>query len=357
MGLSLSAKAQDPVFTQFNLNKNYLNPAYAGYTSQLNVGFNTRRQWTNLPGVFNTNTVNANIGCAPSRIGIGFVGYDHTEGEGYLNHKSATGQVAVHLPSRLPRWMGRKLAGRKTLTALGLGIGAGQKSIDWEELTFTDQFSAYDGYLGSPSQAHLRSNVSNVIFDLSAGMRSQIQLNKKGTYLSLGAGIFHLNRPVETFFNMDNRLQPRYTVHVFNYFQIKRFANEPDYLSVGMILDHQQGLKTNTLLVSKDVGSFAKVSVGFRRQNFVVLDENTDAIILQGLFSFSNFTLGYSYDMTISRLGSQRTWGTHEIGINYTFKKLSLCTGKRGGSKDEDDCFFLMEDIDPAFRDQYLWNM
>src|SRR5690606_26008845 len=81
---ALLMQAQDPVFSQFNLNKNYLNPAYAGYSGDLSIGVNSRMQWNNIPGKFSTNTFNANIGCGPGRFGLAVTGYDHVEGEGYL---------------------------------------------------------------------------------------------------------------------------------------------------------------------------------------------------------------------------------------------------------------------------------
>jgi len=356
--VGVKAYAQDPVFSQFNLNKNYTNPAYAGYTEDLSLALHTRRQWTNVPGQFSTNTFVANIGCMPGRLGLALMGYDHIEGEGYLRTRQVDAQVSVNLPGRVASWWGRGLSRNKFIWSAGLGLGTGQKNIDWSKLTFTDQYSPYQGYLGQPSLAHGHNETSNQIFSMSAGTRLQVELNDRGSYISAGMAMFHLNRPVETFFEVDNRLQPRYTAHAFTYFQTKKFSNKPSYLSVGMIMDVQQGTRTNTLMTSKDVGKFAKVSIGWRRQNFIAIDENVDAIILQSLFTFGNFTLGYSYDMTISQLGPHRTFGTHEIGLAYIFGNTSLCGGGkgRGRRKSSDDCFMLMEDISPAFRDLYLWN-
>lgn len=350
---------QDPVFSQFNLNKNYLNPAYAGYSENLQIGVNSRMQWSHVPGGFTTNTFSANMGCAPGRLGLGLIGYDHTEGEGFLRTQKADLQLSVNLPGKLGHWAGRKLSRKKYILSGGMGFGTGQKQIDWSKLTFSDQYSVYEGFLDQPSLVNGYTDRSNVMFDMSAGFRFQAEVNRKGSYISLGAAMFHMNRPVETFFNVDSRLQPRYTAHFFTYFQTKKFVNKPNYASIGMIMDKQQGLLTNTLLASKDVGSYAKVSLGFRRQNFLLIDKNVDALILQGMIGLGNFTLGYSYDMTISSLGPHRTFGTHEVGITYTFRNIALCRAKGRGSnrkKSADDCFLLMSDINPNFRDLFLWN-
>ena len=355
---TIAVKAQDPVFSQFNLNKNYLNPAYAGYSGNLSVGVNSRMQWNNVPGKFTTNTFNANIGCGPGRFGLAVAGYDHYEGEGFLHSQHAEVQMSVNLPGKLGRMFGKKLRRQKFILSGGLSLGVGQKKLDWDKLTFSDQYTPYQGFTGRASAASGYGETSNLIFDLSAGMRAQAQVNRNGSYVSFGGAIFHLNKPVETFYDSDNRLPPRYTFHFFTYFQTQKFTNKPNYISVGMISDNQQRLRTNTLLVSKDVEHWAKASVGFRRQNFLLIDRNVDAIILQGLVSFGGVTLGYSYDITISKLGPHNTFGTHEIGIAYTFDGLGLCGGgkRKRGKKSADNCFMLMEDINSNFKDLYLWN-
>lgn len=358
LALAFKSNAQDPVFSQFYLNKNYLNPAYAGFSEDLQVGVNSRMQWSNVPGRFATNTFNANIGCAPSRVGLGLIGYDHTEGEGFLRTQKADFQVSVNLPGKFGRGLG-KLARKKFILSGGLGLGVGQKTLDWSKLTFTDQYDTYEGFLNQPSAINGYSERSNVIFDMSGGLRLQAAISEKGSYISIGGAMFHMNRPVESFFGIESHMEPRYTMHAFTYFQTKKFANKPSYLAIGMIMDKQQGMMTNTILATKDVGSHAKVGLGFRRQNFLLIDRNVDAFILQGLLGFGSFTVGYSYDITISSLGPQRTYGTHEIGLTYTFGGFTLCGARSSGrkrKKSADDCFMLMSDINSNFRDLFLWN-
>ncbi len=61
--IAFSAYGQDPTFSLFNLNQIYLNPAYAGATGDLQVGFNSRAQWTHIPSKFNTQTAFVTGGC------------------------------------------------------------------------------------------------------------------------------------------------------------------------------------------------------------------------------------------------------------------------------------------------------
>lgn len=354
---ALFTKAQDPVFSQFNLNKNYINPAYAGYSGDLNVGVNSRLQWGNVPGRFATNTFAANIGCETGRFGMAITGYDHFEGEGFLHTQNGALQMSVNLPGKFGRMFGKNLRRQKFILSAGLSLGIGQKKLDWSKLTFSDQYNPYQGFTGQASAAS-GPEASNMIFDLSGGLRMQAQINKNGSYISLGGAVFHLNRPVETFYGSNNQLPARYTFHAFAYWQTKRFANKPSYVSIGMISDNQQSLKTNTILVAKDIDRWAKLGIGFRRQNFLLVDRNVDALVLQALTTIKGLTIGYSYDITISKLGPQSTFGTHEIGIAYTFGGASLCGGGKRNKKKKsaDNCFMLMENIDSKFRDLYLWN-
>lgn len=358
ISLALLSRGQDPVFSQFNLNKNYVNPAYAGYSEDLSIGVNSRLQWNNVPGKFSTTTFNANIGCGQGRFGLGVAGYDHYEGEGFLHTQNAALQMSVNLPGRFGRMFGRNLQRQKFIMSGGLSLGLGQKELDWTKLTFSDQYTPYEGFTGDPSAIHGYSPKSNLIFDLSAGVRVQAQLNRGGSYVSFGAAMFHLNNPVESFYGSNNQLPPRYTYHFFTYFQTQKFANKPSYLSLGMISDNQQHLKTNTLLVSKDIQNWTKIGIGFRRQNFVLVDRNVDALVLQALVNVGGLTFGYSYDITISKLGPQNTFGTHEVGIAYRFEGAALCGGgkRRKKKKSADNCFMLMENVDSKFRDLYLWN-
>ncbi len=349
--LAFSAKGQDPVFSQFHLNKNHLNPSYAGYTQDLSLGTSFRTQWTHIPDVFSTtSSTYANIGCNSARLGFGLGYLNHREGEGFLRNQNLTLQASVNFPALMPRWLSRRLRRKKFLFAGGLSLGVGQKSLDWSKLTFSDQFDAYSGFTGNPSLVMARNDVSNAIFDVGAGLRLQAPFGRKGSFVSIGASGFHLNQPVESFFNVENELKSRYTIHAFVYFQTKKFVNNPDFVSVGLIRDIQQTLETNTILAYKDVGNNMKAGFGFRRQKFLP-DYNVDAFIFQGILSFRQWSFGYSYDLTISSLGPQRTFGTHEISLVYLFKDSALCARSKS-----DDCFFLNDEIREEFKKLYLWD-
>ncbi len=346
---------QDPVYSQFYLNKNYLNPAYAGYTQQLGVGVNSRLQWLQSPGVYSTNSFNANIGCSQNKLGFALTGYENWEGEGFLHTWATSVQTSVNFAGKWSNRAPKMFRNNRLIFSGGLGLGVGQKSLDWSKLTFSDQFSHYGGFSGKPSLVTPQNESSNMIFDMSGGAKLQTGYGTRGGYFSIGAAMFHLNRPVESFFDHENKMSPRYTFHGFWYFRTQKHlrSRNASYMSLGAVVDWQAPIRTSTFMVSKDIGSMMKASLGFRSRTFIDINESMDAFIIQLMLVTGNFTIGYSYDLTVSDLGPQRTFGTHEIGLTYIFKKVNFpwCKGKSS-----DNCFLFLKDAPDEFQDLYIWN-
>ena len=342
--MSFSAKAQDPTFSQFYLNKTYLNPAYAGYTKDLSAYFQTRYQWTHVPGEFATNTAGFNVGSAHSRMGYGMQFYDNVEGEGRLHTSSAAFQTSINIPGRYDNTFGRKMYGRKYILSVGFQAAVSQKTIDWSKLTFTDQLDPYAGLINQASQLSPSTEVSNIMVDVSTGVRFRTEIDKKGSFISTGAAAFHLNRPTESFLNYEARIDPRYTFHFFTHLQTRKFANDPRYFSVGYVFDKQQVLQTNTVYLARDISKQFTIGVGLRRKLVFNVDKNVDSFIIQSTFNAKGLVIGYSYDLTVSSLQVSNSYGTHEFGIVYIFEGKHLKKRRSGGKskyRSAEDCFYL----------------
>lgn len=337
------AKAQDPIFSQFYLNKTYLNPAYAGWTKDFSFGFQSRLQWTQIPGVFSTNTAFINFGSTKSRLGYGFQFYSNTEGEGRLNTKYGSFLISYNLPGRFGNWLGNRMYGKKYIVSFGMQGAVGQKSIDWSKFTFTDQLDPYQGLISQRTALTQGAETSNIIYDLGAGIRAKAEFGKKESYISLGAAMFHLNEPKESFFGFYTTLQPRYTGHFFIHFQTQKYVNDPRYLSIGYVFDRQQVLQTNTIYISRDIMKNFIIGIGFRRKLVFNVDRNNDSFIMQFTFKRKGLLMGYSYDLTISSLSVSNTYGTHEIGLIYIIAGSGFGKKKNNGKskKKAEECFFL----------------
>lgn len=57
--------------------------------------------------------------------------------------------------------------------------------------------------------------------------------------------------------------------------------------------------------------------------------QNNEAIIALVGWKFDNVSIGYSYDMTVSRLAAARSGGVHELNITYVHSKRSEMKKRR----------------------------
>jgi type IX secretion system PorP/SprF family membrane protein len=89
------ASAQlNPLSSQYFLNQYQLNPAYAGLTDGLNLNLNYRKQWSNIPGSPNTQSITADYKL--NKVGLGINVYN--EKAGSLQRTKAMATYAYHLP-------------------------------------------------------------------------------------------------------------------------------------------------------------------------------------------------------------------------------------------------------------------
>lgn len=328
--LSLGVRAQDPVFSQYFLNLNYLNPAFAGYTNDLTTNFNSRVQYFGVPGFMASNTASANISCEEeTRLGLGLLAYHNVEGQGILQTASISGQVSANFPFKIRR----RQRTNKGLFSAGVQFGGGQKYLNWQNLTFSDQYSPYLQGVQNPSSITVQQSSSNVFLDMAAGIRSTYEFGtgRKPKFISLGAAAFHMNRPVQSFLESDHKLEPRYTFYFFYYMGNPRKGRTRDlrYLSFGALADYQQGLQTHTLSVFKDLNEYMTIGLSVRREDFLFLNRQADALIPHFVLKLNNLTMGISYDWTLSPLGEENTFGSAEIGISWRFPGRNLCQAYR----------------------------
>lgn len=327
---ALDLRAQDPVFAQYYLNQNYLNPAFAGFTNALTTNVVSRAQYLRVPGLLLSHTASANISCEEeTRLGLGAIAYHHIEGEGFLNSLNFSGQASINFPFKIRR----RSRSNKGLIAAGIQLGAGQKYLNWKRLTFTDQYDRYTDGVVRPSNLKDQPTGSNIFLDAAFGVRGTFEYGsgKRPKFLSFGASAFHLNRPVQTFLNTEVPLEPRYSFYFFSYLGNNRGGRSKDlkYLTIGALADYQQGLQSHTLSIYKDANEYITAGISVRRQNFILIDRNVDAVIPHLVLYYENWTFGISYEWTVSSLGEEQTFGTAEIGVSYRFENTNLCRNYR----------------------------
>ena len=297
----VTAHAQDQQFTQFNAAPTSFNPAYAGVSGKARLASLYRSQWTALPQAFTGFHLAYDRPTLDKRMGFGFLLSNEQAGAGSLNRIQFMGQAAHNL--RL---------GRRLNLRTGMQLCFGARSFDVPTLVF--------------SVVLLRDNATvSVEQGLGAGTQ----------YMDMGAGFMLLSRRVwfgasanhlttpNVSLNpaLPERLAVLYTGHGGARIQLARGPHGRFRRDVVVSWKYIQQGDRNQL----DVGAYYDLSLftlGLWYRGLPVqqsADGSLDVDALSFVFGFGNrdFKMGYSYDITLNRLGVLGTAGSHEFSVKY----------------------------------------
>lgn len=290
---------QDPQFSQFFSSPLNINPAL---TARINSDWrfisNVKDQWIGPASPYITGTISYDRKLFQNKIpnvdnsddnvfGMGgMLMYDHAmsgiQKSTYAslnlsyNVKFAEGQVGKH--------------------RLGLGFGAtyGRRYVDFSRLYFQEQWIGYNGFNTNLPTGESALSQMKPWFSASTGLLYSYYTEKSN--FDLGAAVFHVNKPKQTFLEDPNQyLAMRKVVHanfetfineilVLNLNSIYQFQQEAKYYSFGGALGYFVGNDQATLL------------------NFGVWYWSKHAVIPYVGIVKGDMQFGASYDMTTSKL-------------------------------------------------------
>ncbi|MFM7637164.1 MAG: PorP/SprF family type IX secretion system membrane protein, partial [Crocinitomicaceae bacterium] len=127
-----------------------------------------------------------------------------------------------------------------------------------------------------------------------------------------GGAIHHLNQPDESMILGKSNLPMRFTGHAGAEIKLGRrgrFSNTTSILP-NIIYQYQNGFQ------ELNIGTYVK----FGNLSFGTWYRNRDAFILSLGLVTDKFKLGYSYDLTVSKLGNGISGGSHEISLGINLK-------------------------------------
>ena len=221
----VNVNGQDPDFSQFYFNKLYFNPAFSGLSGGIEANLTDRVQWPNIPSKFNTKKFSANMDL--SNIyglgGAGIIAVSDIEGAGNLK------TVKFELPVSA-----RIKISKQWLLQGGASVAVIQKSINWDNFVFSDQFDNIYGIVRSSS--FFIPNETKLVFpDFSAGFVFEYQhapasnhqsssfstdqglsfkMSGKNTWnVRFGFATSHLTQPDFSFVGGESVLPRKYVVH------------------------------------------------------------------------------------------------------------------------------------------------
>jgi type IX secretion system PorP/SprF family membrane protein len=293
---ALIACSQDPSFSQFFTSPLNINPALtARINSKWRVISNLRDQW---------------IGPA-SPYATGTISYDTRALEKYMSENTVFGIGGMLLYDQAMRSIYKASFASLNLSynvllaeadfqhRLGIGVGGiyGNKHVDFNRLYFAEQFIGTGFDQNLPSGEHALANMKPY-FSSSAGMLYSIT----GTVsnFDIGGAVYHINKPRQTFMQDPYQyLKARFVGHA----NFEMFINDAYVLNANAIYQRQS--KTNYFSVGGAIGYY--LTSDYYTQNDVLMSLgawywSNNAIVPYVGFSYSNFQVGLSYDITISKL-------------------------------------------------------
>lgn len=309
----------DPQYTQFYANSLYLNPAFAGANGTSRAFMIGRLQWPSIDGTHVTGTASFDHHFDQINSGVGLlVTQDYIPTSG-LKSLDIGVQYAYHLN------LTEKLTFRP-----GVQLGLGRRSIDFSKLNYGNQYTDRGGYSsGAASGENFSSSTVPFYPDIAAG----------GLFYTnnawVGIASHHLNKPIMSFNGADdgadaNRIAMKTTLHAGMKFLVGN-QGKPRY---GVVEDGDDEKSISPTMIYKTQGKWDQLDLGmYGRYSMLVVGfwyrgipikrykseiSNHDAMNFLVGFIYNSFNLGYSYDLTISKLGMQ-SGGSHELSLTYTW--------------------------------------
>lgn len=291
--------AQDPTFTQFYANPLYLNPAFAGSHGCPRFALNYRNEWPSLTGNYVTYSASYDQYFKNISGGFGVLATHDQQGQGTINTSMLGLVYSYHLK-----------VSRKFSMMFGARAAWYQKFLDWDKLTFGDMIDPRRGFIYSTGD--VPRGGSRGFFDASAGI-----VGYSKTFF-FGFAAHHLNTPNESMIIGNSPLPRRFTGHMGADIPLGRRSKYSNGTNImpNVIYQYQNGFQELNIGTYIKYGAF-NVGAWYR---------NRDAFIVTIGVNTGKFKLGYSYDVTVSKLNNGVSGGSHEIsmGLNLSCKQKPI---------------------------------
>ena len=295
------SKAQDIGFSQFYANPLYLNPAFAGSKVAPRFSLTYRNQWPKLVSAFQTVSVSYDQYIPSLHGGIGAIVLADRQGDhGVLT----SGFVGAMYSFRFQ-------VSRDIFVNAGLQASLSNMSLNWnyDYLHFPDQIDPSQGFIYQTAAVE-PDQTSRWYADFSAGVMAY------GEHWYAGVAGAHLSRPSQGFYSED-RIPVKLTVHAGGLINVSKERRRTSSLGLGtpiispnIIYQYQGTLHYFNYGLYLDWMPFL---VGVWYRNGL---ENSDAFIFMLGFQQETYKIGYSYDITVSKLANN-TAGSHEISLGF----------------------------------------
>ena len=298
--------AQDLHFSQFYYAPLEMNPARTGLINgdQRFTGI-YRNQWNSVTIPYVTSAFSYDMK-VKNKFGAGISVFNDKAGDGELNTLKAGLSLSYLL----------SINDSSDFISFGIKNSMVQTSIDYSKFTFDKQYNGDVFIPGSPTGENFGSD-RFYYYDLSGGINWHHIFDEEN-YITAGAAMFHLNKPLRSFINDSNeKLNPR-TVFSGNA-RIK--LNENLALLPAFVFMAQSPFSELVAGTNVRLNILTKPGApAFYLGSWLRLQ---DAVIISTGIDYQNWLLGIAYDINISDLKpASNGHGGFEIALQYIITKV-----------------------------------
>jgi len=306
LGMVSGNFAQDAEFTQFNSVPLYINPAFAGAGKGIHrFAAAYRNQWPGFDRHYTTYMASYDASIVKYNTGAGLYFIQDQAGSSYLTN-TQIGLDAAYSFALNVKWNIRG----------GLQACYNQKRFQQNRLVFNDQL------ITSSATTETFATNSVQFFDVGAGLL----LESKLMYFGISAR--HLNQPDQSMVGKGASSELPMLISAqgsYRYEIVKpeNIDDESPHTIGGLLHYRHQGINDQLDLGVSYFYKLINFTVWYRGIPFKTYSKNfgnseSVAFLLAYQPLDKPFTIGYSYDYTISSLSSRTTAGAHEITISHT---------------------------------------
>lgn len=311
--MSVTAKAQDIHFSQFQSSPLNLNPAQTGFfDGDYRIVANHRNQWKSVTKPYRTFSGSFDMalnGLSSSR---------NRYNAGILFNNDKAGDSELGLTQFSLSLSLLRAVGRDSIHFFSAGIQAGyvRRSINFSSLSFDEE---YDGDVYNPNLGNTENfdNSGHGYTDISLGIAWLVRASEK---FKAGAGLSvqHINQPSDAFFAKDAKVLPRLQADVKLDFPISgKLDLVPSilYMSQGKFGELTGGTSIRFRLSELPGRKYAFYVGGWYRQS--------DALIASAGIDYNNLNVGVSYDVNTSDLDrASNGRGGYELSLIYIIRRV-----------------------------------
>lgn len=277
-----------------------MNPAFAGSTAQGRLILNYRNQWPQIPGAFVSYSASFDYYMPEINSGVGLILVHDKAGSGALSYTNVGGLYSYEFR-----------VNKKIVIKPGLQFSMYKRGVDVNKLLFSDQIAR-----GGRSTTEYVNNSLVTRFDFASGI-----LVYSANFWFGFAG-HHIDQLNESLLGQNAALPTKLSIHGGGRYVIRKDHNG----NVRKALWGAFNLKQQNQFRQLDLGvytEFYPVVIGLWYRGLPVghnvsYHKNTDAVTILLGTKIEQLQIGYSYDLTLSRLIGN-TGGSHEISIMYEF--------------------------------------